>query len=293
MTRLLKGKEAGEALTQKARQQVTELEKMGVTPTLLVIHVGEDPGNLSYEKGIEKRCTALGAAFRRLVLPSDLSEEDLLEVIRKANEDREIHGVLLFRPLPPHLDARRIENALLPEKDVDGMTDLSLAGVFAGREVGFSPCTAQACMEILDYYGIDCCGKHAVVIGRSLVVGKPAAMMLLSRNATVTICHTRTKDLPAIARSADILIAAAGKPKIIGKDYMRNGQVILDVGIHAAEGGKLCGDVDGEQAEGTAAALTPVPGGVGTVTSVVLVCHVIEAALRQTEKRFDDRSGTR
>ena len=209
----------------------------------------------------------------------ELGEPD--ESGRRRHKDDHIHGVLLFRPLPKHLDQAVIENALAPEKDVDCMTDLSMSGVFTGKKIGFPPCTPQACMEILDHYGIDCTGKKAVVIGRSLVVGKPAAMMLVKKNATVTICHTRTVDMPSVAREADIIIVAAGRAGVVGADYVKAGQVVIDVGINVNAEGKLCGDVDYAAVEPIVDAITPVPGGVGSVTTSVLVGHVVEAAMRK------------
>lgn len=204
-----------------------------------------------------------------------------MATIDKVNKDDHIHGVLLFRPLPKHLNQSVIENALDPAKDVDCMTDGSMSGVFTGKKVGFPPCTPQACMEILDHYGIDCTGKKAVVIGRSLVVGKPAAMMLVKKNATVTICHTKTVDMPAVAKEADILIVAAGRAGVVGADYARAGQTVIDVGINVNAEGKLCGDVDFPAVEPVVDAITPVPGGVGSVTTSVLVGHVVEAAMRK------------
>src|SRR5699024_4972662 len=216
-----------------------------------------------------------------VLLPADVSQEDLLAEIEKMNKNDSIHGVLLFRPLPKHLDQAVIENALDPAKDVDCMTDGSMTGVFTGKEVGFPPCTPQACMEILDHYGIDCTGKRAVVIGRSLVVGKPAAMMLIKKNATVTVCHTRTVDMPSVVKEADIVIVAAGRAGVVDDTYVRTGQVVIDVGINVNAEGKLCGDVDFEKAEPIVKAITPVPGGVGSVTTSVLVGHVVEAAKRK------------
>lgn len=204
----------------------------------------------------------------------------MLQVIEDANKDEDVHGILLFRPLPSHLDQRRIENALDPKKDVDAMTDASMTGVFLDKPIGFPPCTPEACMVILKHYGIDPKGKKAVVIGRSTVVGKPAAMMLLKRNATVTICHTKTVDMPSVVREADIVIAAAGKACIIDEKYLRPGQIVLDVGINVNDEGKLLGDVNFEDAEKIVSAITPVPGGVGTVTTSILVNHVVEAAAR-------------
>ena len=204
-----------------------------------------------------------------------------MKVIDDVNKNDAIHGVLLFRPLPKHLNQSVIENALDPAKYVDCMTDGSMSGVFTGKAIGFPPCTPQACMEILDHYGIDCTGKKAVVIGRSLVVGKPAAIMLIKKNATVTVCHTRTVDMPSVSREADIVIVAAGRAGVVGAEYVKPGQIIIDVGINVNAEGKLCGDVDYAAVEPIVDAITPVPGGVGSVTTSVLVSHVVEAAAKK------------
>jgi len=280
MAKQLLGKEVTASLNERIKAQVAELQAKGVNPTLGIIRVGENPSDISYERGATKRCETLGVACEKILLPEDVSQEELLAVIDKVNKDDHIHGVLLFRPLPKHLDQSVIENALDPAKDVDCMTDGSMSGVFTGKKVGFPPCTPQACMEILDHYGIDCTGKKAVVIGRSLVVGKPAAMMLIKKNATVTVCHTRTVDMPSVAREADIIIVAAGRAGVVGAEYVKPGQVIIDVGINMNEEGKLCGDVDFAAVEPIVEAITPVPGGVGSVTTSVLVGHVVEAAAR-------------
>ena len=280
MAKRLSGKEVTAALNARIRANVETCRAHGVEPTLCMVRVGDDPSDMSYERGASKRCETLGVACKQIHLPEDVSQEELLSVIEDVNQDPAIHGLLLFRPLPKHLDQALIENALDPAKDVDCMTDLSMSGVFTGKQIGFPPCTPQACMEILDHYGYDCTGKKAVVIGRSLVVGKPAAMMLIKKNATVTICHTRTKDMPAVTRDADLIIVAAGRAGVIGADYVREGQTIIDVGINVNAEGKLCGDVDFAAVEPVVDAITPVPGGVGTVTTSVLVGHVVDAALK-------------
>lgn len=284
MAKQLLGKEVTASVNERIKAQVAELQAKGVTPCLGIIRCGENPSDLSYEKGATKRCETLGVACEKIVLPEDVSKEELLKVIDDVNKNDKIHGVLMFRPLPKHLKAcqSEIENALAPEKDVDCMTDLSMSGVFTGKKIGFPPCTPQACMEILDYYGIDCTGKKAVVIGRSLVVGKPAAMMLVGKNATVTVCHTKTVDMPSVAREADILIVAAGRAGVVGKDYVSAGQTVIDVGINAKPDGTpgICGDCAFDEVEPIVDAITPVPGGVGSVTTSVLVGHVVEAAAR-------------
>ena len=291
MAKQLLGKEVNEKLNARIIAQCEELKAKGINPTLGIVRCGERPDDLSYEKGATKRAEALGVAVEKFVLPEDISKEDLLKVIDEINANDNIHGVLMFRPLPKHLkdDQNEICNRLDPKKDVDCMTHLSNAGVFEDRtDLGYAPCTPSACMEILDHYGIDCTGKNAVVIGRSLVVGKPAAMMLMGKNATVTVCHTKTVDTPAIAREADILISAAGVLKSLTKEYVRPGQIVVDVSINwdaekiNAKGGKggIAGDAVYEEVEPIVEAITPVPGGVGAVTTSVLIGHVVEAAER-------------
>lgn len=280
MAKQLLGKEVTAVINERIKKDVSALKEKGVIPTLGIIRVGEREDDISYERGATKRCETLGVAYEKFLLPADVTEEELLAVIEQVNQDEKIHGVLLFRPLPKHLNEEKIINTLSIEKDVDGITDGSLAGVFAGKEQGFPPCTPQGCMEILDYYGFDCTGKKAVVIGRSMVVGKPVAMMLLKKNATVTVCHTKTEDITSVVREADIVIVAAGRPGVVDGSYLRPGQIVIDVGIHVNEEGKLCGDVKYEEAEAIVDAITPVPGGVGSVTTSVLVLHVVEAAKR-------------
>lgn len=281
MAKQLLGKEVTAALNERIKADVATLNAKGIKPTLGIIRVGERPDDLSYERGATKRCETLGVEYKKFLLPADVTQEELLKVVDEVNKDDNIHGVLMFRPLPKHIDQTLVENALVAEKDVDCQTDASLGGVFTGKKVGFPPCTPQACMEILDHYGIDCTGKKAVVIGRSLVVGKPAAMMLIKKNATVTTCHTRTIDMPSVAREAEILIVAAGRAGVVGKEYVSPGQTVIDVGINVNEEGKLCGDVNYAEVEPIVDAITPVPGGVGSVTTSVLVGHVVEAAMRK------------
>ena len=283
MAKQLLGKEVNEKLNARIIAQCEELKAKGINPTLGIVRCGERPDDLSYEKGATKRAEALGVAVEKFVLPEDISKEDLLKVIDEINANDNIHGVLMFRPLPKHLKADQDEicNRLAPKKDVDSMTHMSNAGVFEGQDLGYAPCTPAACMEILDHYGIDCTGKKAVVIGRSLVVGKPAAMMLMGKNATVTVCHTKTVDTPAVAREADILISAAGVLKSLTKEYVRPGQVVIDVSINWDEAkGGIAGDAVYDEVEPIVEAITPVPGGVGAVTTSVLIGHVVEAAAR-------------
>ena len=278
MAMILKGAPVVAAMNEANAIRCEALKAKGITPTLAVVRVGAREDDLSYERGVMTRCGKVGVAVRQYLLPADAAQEQLLEVIAGINADPSIHGCLLFRPLPKQFDDRTIRAALSPEKDVDGITDGSLAGVFTNTAIGYPPCTAQACLEILRYYDLPLSGKRAVVVGRSLVVGKPAAMMLDRQNATVTLCNSRTQNLPALCKEADILVVAMGKMGFIGGDCLREGQVVVDVGIHVNAEGKLCGDVRFAEAEPVVGAITPVPGGVGTVTTSVLVSHVVDAA---------------
>lgn len=272
-----KGAPVAQALTERLIVKANQLKVQGIVPTLAIVRVGERPEDLSYERGALKRCEKVGIRVRQFTLPEESSHGDLMAVIEQINADREIHGCLLFRPLPPQIDEAAICAALDPAKDVDGITAGSLASVFTGGGAGYPPCTAQACMEILNYYGCDLTGKRAVVVGRSLVVGKPLSMLLLGKNATVTLCHTRTADLAAECRRAEVLIAAAGRANMIGRDHLAPGQLVLDVGINVDENGNLVGDVDFAAADEIVGAVTPVPGGVGAVTTSVLAAHVLQA----------------
>ena len=287
MAKLLLGKEVNEALVASLQTRTAALKEKGVTPTLGIIRLGENPSDLSYEKGATKRAEEVGVAVKNYILPEDASKEDLLKVIDEVNADSTVHGVLMFRPLPKHLKADQDEicNRLAPAKDVDSMTHMSNAGVFEGQDLGYAPCTPAACMEILDHYGIDCKGKNAVVIGRSLVVGKPAAMMLMGKNATVTVCHTRTVNTAEICKNADIIISAAGVLNSLTKDFVREGQIVIDVSMNwnpekiTSKGkGGMSGDCVFDEVEPIVEAITPVPGGVGAVTTSVLMKHVVEAA---------------
>lgn len=280
MATTLSGSAVAAALNESLIQRTDALKSKGIQPTLAIVRVGEREDDLSYERGAMKRCEKIGVAVKNFVLDAQASQEELLDVIDQVNQDPNIHGCLIFRPLPKHIDDEAIRAALSPAKDVDGITDGSLVGVFAGTKQGFPPCTAQACMEILAHYGYDLKGKRVTVVGRSLVVGKPVAMMLLKQNATVTMCHTRTVDMPAECRKAEILVVAAGKAGVVDDTYVAPGQVVVDVGINVNAEGKLCGDVAFDKVEPVVGAITPVPGGVGSVTTCVLVGHVVEAAER-------------
>ena len=287
MAKRLLGKEVNEALVAALQTRTAALREKGVTPTLGIVRLGENPSDLSYEKGATKRAEEVGVAVKNYILPENASKEDVLAVIDEVNADASVHGVLMFRPLPKHLknDLDEICNRLDPKKDVDSMTHMSNAGVFEGQDLGYAPCTPAACMEILDHYGIDCKGKNAVVIGRSLVVGKPAAMMLMGKNATVTVCHTRTVNTAEICKRADIIVTAAGVLNSLTKDFVREGQIVIDVSMNwnpekiTSKGkGGMSGDCVFDEVEPIVEAITPVPGGVGAVTTSVLMKHVVEAA---------------
>ena len=284
MAKQLLGKEVNADLNGQIIDRVNALKEKGVVPTLGIIRVGEKDADLSYERGATKRCEKLGVEYKKFVFPENVSQEELMGAIDQVNKDSSIHGVLIFRPLPKTLDEKAVIAALDPEKDIDGITDGSMVGVYTGQKKGFPPCTAQAVMEILRHYQVDLKGKKAVVIGRSLVIGKPVAMMLLKQNATVTICHTKTKDMAAEAREADVLVVAAGHRDVVDDTFVRPGQIVIDVGINVNDEGKLCGDVSYDKVEPIVDAITPVPGGVGSVTTSVLVSHVVEAAERSLEK---------
>ena len=279
MEKLLRGAPVAAALEEKQKTETAALRARGITPRLAIVRTGAQEGDLAYQRSIQRRAERIGVETVCFELPGDCTQQALLDVIDRINGDGAIHGCLLLRPLPKQIDERAVCDALQPEKDMDCVSTGALARVFTGR-APIPPCTVQACMEILAHYGIDPAGKHAVVVGRSLVIGKPVAMLLLAHNATVTICHSRTPDLAARCREADILIAAAGQAGLIGADCLRPGQIVLDVGIHNAPDGTLCGDVCFAEAEAIVQAITPVPGGVGSVTTTLLLSHVVESAAK-------------
>lgn len=282
MAQLLKGPAVANALTEALTARAEALKEKNIMPTLAILRVGERPDDLSYETGAMKRCARVGIAVRQFLLDAGCTREQLLDTIRRINEDPSIHGCLMFRPLPDKAMEEAACALLAPEKDVDGMTSGSLAAVFTGKGAGYPPCTAQACLELLDYYHIPLQGKRVAVVGRSLVIGKPVSIMLLSRNATVTMCHTKTVDMAKICCEAQILVVAAGRAGVVDGSYTAPGQIVVDVGINVNAEGKLCGDVKFEEAEPVVEAITPVPGGVGSVTTAVLAKHVIEAAEKAT-----------
>ena len=273
---LLKGAPVSATIREWAAEEIKQLQ--GPVPKLAIIRVGEKPDDLSYERSAVKKMETFGLRVQTFVFPKDISDEDFKEAFQKINKDQDVAGILLLRPLPGQIKEKEIEAMIDPKKDLDGISPVNIAKVFSGDPSGFAPCTAEAVIEILKANNISIEGKRAAVIGRSMVIGKPLSMLLLKENATVTICHTRTKELPEICRQAEILVAAAGKAGMVEESWVSDGAVVIDVGINVDENGKLCGDVDQASMESRNLLLTPVPGGVGAVTTAVLAKHLIQAA---------------
>ncbi|MGO5283227.1 bifunctional 5,10-methylenetetrahydrofolate dehydrogenase/5,10-methenyltetrahydrofolate cyclohydrolase [Catenibacterium mitsuokai] len=271
----LRGKKVSDGIKEYVSK---ELETLSFVPKLAIVRVGENPDDMSYERGATKKLKSFGLDVASYVFPQDISDEDFKKAFKDINEDDEVTGILLLRPLPLTINEKDIENMIDPKKDLDGISPINIAKVFEGDTTGFSPCTAEAVIEVLKAYDIELTGKRVTVIGRSMVVGKPVSMLLLKENATVTMTHTRTVDLKKTCSDAEIVIAAAGRAKMLNSDYCGQDAVMIDVGINVDENGKLCGDVDYATLDGKASAATPVPGGVGTVTTAVLAKHLIQAA---------------
>lgn len=275
---ILEGPAVAEAISEDMMNRVTALAAQGVTPCLGILRVGERPDDLSYERGACKRAEVMGIAVRHLVFDEGVTTEELVEAVEAINADDSVHGLLILRPLPAHIDEERVCNALVAYKDVDACGERSLGTLFTGADGAFAPCTAQACIEVLDHYGIEIAGRRVLVIGRSLVIGKPVAMLLLERNATVTIAHSRTADLEELAREVNIIVACVGHAAMVGADYVAPGQTLIDVGINVADDGSLVGDIAFDEVVEVVDAITPVPRGVGSVTTCVLCKHVVQAA---------------
>lgn len=274
---ILKGLPVANAINEKLMEQVKSIE--GPLPHLAIIRVGERPDDCSYERGAVKKMDKVGVRCTTYTFDADIDNETFQAEFDKINENPDIDGILMLRPLPKQLNEKQIENKIDPRKDLDGISPLNLAKVYAGDESGYAPCTAEAVIEMLDYAGIDIKGKRVTVVGRSLVIGKPVSMLLMKRNATVTVCHTKTVDMEGTCKNAEILVAAAGSARMIKKDYVAEGAIVVDVGINVDEEGNLCGDVDFDTITDIAAIATPVPGGVGSVTTSVLAKHLVKAAM--------------
>ncbi len=275
----MKGAEVSARIKEQVEAQKDALG--GRIPRLAIVRVGERPDDLSYERGAKKKMENFGLQAESYVFPETIDDETFREAFRKINENPDVNGILLLRPLPKQICQKAIEEMIDPDKDLDGISPVNIAKVFAGDDAGFAPCTAEAVVEVLKANDIPISGKRVTVIGRSMVVGKPLSMLLLKEHGTVTICHTRTQDLKGTCRNAEILIAAAGRAKMLDQEYVGQDAVVIDVGINVDQDGKLCGDVDFASIQETASMATPVPGGVGAVTTAVLAKHLVQAAQRQ------------
>ena len=274
---ILKGLPVANAINEKLVEQIKDIK--GPLPHLAIIRVGERPDDCSYERGAVKKMDKVGVRCTTYTFAADIDNDTFQKEFDKINENTDIDGILMLRPLPKQLDEKLIESKIDPRKDLDGISPLNLAKVYAGDESGYAPCTAEAVVEMLDYAGVDIKGKRVTVVGRSLVIGKPVAMLLMKRNATVTVCHTKTVDMAGTCKNAQILVAAAGSARMIKKEYVADGAIVIDVGINVDDEGNLCGDVDFNSITDIAAMATPVPGGVGSVTTSVLAKHLVKAAM--------------
>lgn len=281
MTQILNAKPVVQAMKENLRQEVAALQAEGKAPTLGIIRVGSRPDDVYYENNIIKNCETVGIATKTYPLDLNISMEEFTAVMTQVNDDPSVHGIMLFRPLPPQLDEEVIKHLISADKDIDCMSPLNLEKVFEGDMSGLLPCTPAAVMAILRHYDIELKGANAVVMGRSLVVGKPLSMMLLQDNATVTICHSRTRNLPEVAKNADIVIAAMGRARMIDDNYVAENSIVIDVGINDAGDGKICGDVDYDAVVDKVKAITPVPGGVGSVTTTILLNNLVRACNSQ------------
>lgn len=277
MALVMKGIEVAKAMKEELVKEVERLKGRGIYPNLTIIRVGARPDDLAYERGALKRMEITGINCQVVELPEDISQESFEEVFSKVNDDESVHGILLFQPLPKHLNVEPIKKNIYPWKDVDCMSPVNVAKVFSGDKTAFAPCTAEAVVEMLKHFEVSLTGKNVVIVGRSMVVGKPLSMLLLSENATVTICHTKTKDLEEVCKKADILVAAAGKAEMIKAVMVGEDAIVADVGINVNAEGKLCGDVDYESVFDKVSMISPVPGGVGSITTSILAKHVIRS----------------
>ncbi len=278
MSICMMGTDVAKAMKERLTLEVLALKEEGINPNLTIIRVGERPDDLSYERGATKRMEMLGIEYKTVTFSEDICQEKLEEEFQKINDDEKVHGILLLRPLPKHLKEDAFSKIINPLKDVDGMSPLNVAKVFMGDSSAFAPCTAEAVVKMLDYYKIDCDGKKAIILGRSMVIGRPLSMLLLKKNATVTICHTHTLQLEEECRKASILVVAVGKSKMVTSNMVGENAIVVDVGINVDESGNLCGDVDFNSVQEKTSYISPVPKGVGSVTTSVLAEHIIRSA---------------
>ncbi|NFB18154.1 bifunctional 5,10-methylenetetrahydrofolate dehydrogenase/5,10-methenyltetrahydrofolate cyclohydrolase [Clostridium botulinum] len=282
MTKILYGNEVALKIKEDLNLRIDKLKEKNIIPKLAILRMGNKQDDIAYERSIIKSCEKLNIETKVEELSEDILEEDFLKLMESLNKEKEIHGILVFRPYPKHLNENIINSSIALNKDVDCMHPLNLERIFEGDLDGFMPCTPEAVIEILRYYDIDLKGKNIVIINRSMVVGKPLSMMALSHNATVTICHSKTIDLPSITKKADIVVTAIGKAKLIKEEYFNEDSIVMDVSINVDENGKLCGDVDFENVKEKVGAITPVPKGVGSVTTTLLLKHIVDAAERNS-----------
>jgi methylenetetrahydrofolate dehydrogenase (NADP+) / methenyltetrahydrofolate cyclohydrolase len=281
MGEIIKGKPVADAISEELTKKVGMLKGKSITPKLAIVRVGADPSDLAYERGALKRCESIGILTEIRELPVDISQDDFIAELKKINDDKAVNGILIFRPFPKQLEEKVVKYVIAPEKDVDCFSPVNVAKVMENDETGFAPCTPSAVMEILKYYKVPMKGKKAVVVGRSMVVGKPVSMLLLNENATVTICHSKTENMPGVCSEADILVVGIGRAKMINSSYIKEGAVVIDVGINVDENGNMCGDVDTEDCLAKASMITPVPAGVGSVTTSILAKQTIKACMQQ------------
>ncbi|CEQ19125.1 bifunctional 5,10-methylenetetrahydrofolate dehydrogenase/5,10-methenyltetrahydrofolate cyclohydrolase [Paraclostridium sordellii] len=281
---IIKGKPVADKISEGLIKEVNNLVTEGINPKLAIVRVGARADDLAYERGALKRCKTIGIETEVVELDENINQEEYIKVLHKLNEDKKINGILTFRPLPKHLNEDKIKYHIDPKKDVDCFNPINTAKLVENDESGYPPCTPTAVVEILKHYDIELSGANITVIGRSMVVGKPVSMLLLNENATVTICHSKSKNLPEISSKSDVVVAAVGKAKMINHDYIKDGAVVIDVGINVDDEGNLCGDVDTDDIMDKARMLTPVPGGVGSVTTSILASHVVKACKLQNNK---------
>lgn len=285
MSEILHAKPVVQAMKARLQEEVAQLKSAGVNPVLGMIRVGNKPDDIYYEKSIIKNCDSIGIETRVYTLDQNIGMEEFGQILQKVNDDTSVHGILIFRPLPEQLDEEVIKQLINPEKDIDCMNPLNLVKIFEGDTKGLVPCTPAAVVETLKHYRLNLQGTNIVIVGRSMVVGKPLSMMLLQENATITICHSKTKDMQSITRNADIIVAAIGKAKFIDEKYVTEKSIVIDVGINDAGDGRICGDVDYEGIQDKVRAITPVPGGIGTVTTAILLKHVVMACKAVSSKK--------
>lgn len=283
-SQIIKGKPVADKISEDLKKEVENLNEMGINPKLAIVRVGERPDDLAYERGALKRCQNIGIETEVVELDENISQEEFIKAVHKLNEDDKVNGILTFRPLPKHLSEDEIKYEINPKKDIDCFNPINTAKIVENDKTGYPPCTPTAVIEILKHYGINLTGANIVVLGRSMVVGKPLSMLLLNENATVNICHSKTRNLPEIASQADILVAAVGRAKMVKKDYVKDGAIVIDVGVNVDDQGNLCGDVDMEDVLDKVSMITPVPGGVGAVTTSILATNIVKACKLQNKK---------